>query len=268
MTSDLIGLYCSRVCAHVRFRPDHPAITAELSAHLRDHAESLYDRYSVRAAEEKAVAAMGDPAELGRWLDRVHSPLLGWFQIWFRRVVWTIAALVLLVFLSQAGRLAADLAAPPPAGMLERILDSDAIQLLYDGSPDVRWDGGDYTFTVPRAVFASYMPEGGGEPYRSLYCTLKITHKNPWLREPDFQGWLYAKDDLGNRYPARNDPGARLNDRESGGNPTGVHPFASYYEWWVGGIDPDARSVTLIFDHYGAAEVYLTIPLGEEVPHG
>ena len=34
MNRDHVDRFCSRVCAHVRFSPDHAAITAELTAHL------------------------------------------------------------------------------------------------------------------------------------------------------------------------------------------------------------------------------------------
>ena len=39
------------------------------------YAEAIADRMEDGMSEEEAVAAMGDPAELGRALNRVHSPL-------------------------------------------------------------------------------------------------------------------------------------------------------------------------------------------------
>lgn len=69
------------VLAQVRFRPDRAAIEAELTAHYEDHVQDLervgYDR---QLAEQRALAAMGDPEEIGRALDKVHKPWLGW--IW------------------------------------------------------------------------------------------------------------------------------------------------------------------------------------------
>ena len=44
MNRDHVDRFCSRVCAHVRFSPDHAAITAELTAHLEDHAAALEAR--------------------------------------------------------------------------------------------------------------------------------------------------------------------------------------------------------------------------------
>ena len=92
-----IGQFCDHVCMYVRFRPDRAAITAELTAHLEDHMDALVARgFPPETAARQAVAAMGDPEEIGKELDKSHSPLLGWFQIWFRRAVWALAALVLL----------------------------------------------------------------------------------------------------------------------------------------------------------------------------
>ena len=39
-----ISQFCDHVCMYVRFRPDHEAITAELTAHLEDHAAALEAR--------------------------------------------------------------------------------------------------------------------------------------------------------------------------------------------------------------------------------
>ena len=46
MNRDHVDRFCSRVCAHVRFSPDHAAITAELTAHLEP------ERYIGRCPEQ------------------------------------------------------------------------------------------------------------------------------------------------------------------------------------------------------------------------
>ncbi|WP_337650161.1 permease prefix domain 1-containing protein, partial [Flavonifractor sp.] len=83
-----ISQFCDHVCMYVRFRPDHEAITAELTAHLEDHKDAILEIHpdmTLWEAERRAVEAMGNPEELGRWLDSIHNPLLGWLQIWFVR---------------------------------------------------------------------------------------------------------------------------------------------------------------------------------------
>ena len=78
-----IGQFCDHVCMYVRFRPDHDSITEELTGHLEDHKDALLEGdpdMPLLEAEYRAVASMGDAEELGRWLDSIHSPVLGWFQ--------------------------------------------------------------------------------------------------------------------------------------------------------------------------------------------
>ncbi len=85
--------FCARVCVQVRFTPDRAAISAELAAHLEDRVDALRERDPALTPEEaqaRAVAAMGDPEAIGRALDQSHNPLLGWFQVWFRRAVWSL----------------------------------------------------------------------------------------------------------------------------------------------------------------------------------
>ena len=68
---------------YVRFRPDHEAITAELTAHLEDHKAAILEPrpdMPLREAERRAVEAMGNPEELGRWLGLHPQSLLGWLR--------------------------------------------------------------------------------------------------------------------------------------------------------------------------------------------
>ena len=112
-----IGEFCKAVCSFVRFWPDHDAITAELTAHMEDHRDALLERnpaLSPEEAEERAVAAMGDPEALGRELDKSHNPLPGWFQILFRVSVRTgLVLLLVFCFLPKATDLF-DLITDPP----------------------------------------------------------------------------------------------------------------------------------------------------------
>ena len=46
MSRGTIDDFCTQVCRCVRFWPDHKAITAELTAHLEDHAAALAVSYT------------------------------------------------------------------------------------------------------------------------------------------------------------------------------------------------------------------------------
>ena len=58
MSRGTIDDFCTQVCRCVRFWPDHKAITAELTAHLEDHAAAL---------EERGITAWLSPAGDGVW---------------------------------------------------------------------------------------------------------------------------------------------------------------------------------------------------------
>ena len=62
-----IGAWTQRAVSHIRFRPDRAAVEAELRAHYEDHRDALLRAGKDRgAAERDALAALGDPDEIGR----------------------------------------------------------------------------------------------------------------------------------------------------------------------------------------------------------
>ena len=257
--------FCAQVCRRVRFRPDHEAITAELTEHMEDRKTALLAAHpdlTLWEAERQAVAAMGDPEEIGRELDKSHSPLLGWFQIWFRRAVWTLAALILLVTLPQARETISNLTAPLSHGgnMASLLEHYDGLDVAADLTPAAAWQYQGYTFSIPRAVVTrSY------DGTLTLFYTMKAAHPDPRLRGPEFWEWLWAEDDLGNTYPSCGQvTPARSSPVLSEGNLTVAYPFASYYDLWVDQIDPEAASVTLHFDRYGENAIHFTLPLKGE----
>ena len=86
------------VLAQVRFWPDRKDIEKELTAHYEDHVRDLERLdYPWKLAEQRALDAMGDPEEIGRALDRVHKPWLGWLWVASRAVL--ILTLVTALFL-------------------------------------------------------------------------------------------------------------------------------------------------------------------------
>ena len=69
--------FCQKVCQMLRWKAAWGPVSAELTAHLEDHAAALEARgLSSEEAAAQAVTAMGEPEELGRQLDRAHPPLL------------------------------------------------------------------------------------------------------------------------------------------------------------------------------------------------
>ena len=74
--------FCNTVLSRVRFATEREreAIRRELEGHLEDHAADLVRiGWPENEAEERAMAAMGDPAEIGRALNREYP--LGWLVL-------------------------------------------------------------------------------------------------------------------------------------------------------------------------------------------
>lgn len=83
------------VLRQVRFTPDHGEIAKELYAHYEDSVLD-FERigYEESLARERALAAMGDAAEVGQGLDRAHKFWLGWL---FEATKWMMTALCLIL---------------------------------------------------------------------------------------------------------------------------------------------------------------------------
>ena len=260
MASPQFNEFCGRVCRRVRFRPDRAAITAELTAHLEDHMDALVARgFPPETAARQAVAAMGDPEEIGKELDKSHSPLLGWFQICFRIAVWGLAVLVLLFTLPQVGAIAEDLTAPlQDGGHLDEFLtQNDEYDIVADLNPGAVWHYEGYTFSIPRALVVR-----ASDGSLSLHYAVKAVHRNPWHKNPVFWDWLWAEDDLGNTYSSYGQVVPfQFSAVRSSGTSTRWYPFVSYYSMWVDRLDPAAEKLTLRFDRYGENAIYLTLSL-------
>ncbi len=81
----------------IRFGPDRRMVAEELAAHLEDKAADLrriFPDMTEKEAWERAVSEMGDPAEIGKELAKIHRPWLGY--LW-RASKWGAATLVALL---------------------------------------------------------------------------------------------------------------------------------------------------------------------------
>ena len=83
----------------IRFGPDRRAVRAELAGHLEDRAADLrriFPDLTDEEAQERTLAGMGDAAEIGKQLARVHKPWLGY--------LWRASQIVLMIMM-YIGRL-------------------------------------------------------------------------------------------------------------------------------------------------------------------
>lgn len=71
--------YCAQVLSRLRrlSREEREAVQAELEEHIEDHVRALLDLgYEAQLAEERTMAAMGDPAQVGREMAKQYPR--GW----------------------------------------------------------------------------------------------------------------------------------------------------------------------------------------------
>lgn len=101
---DAFQIWVDAVCEQVRFRPDRKGIAKELRVHYEDHVQDLLRLgRDPEVAAERALTAMGDAQEVGRALDRVHKPWLGWLWMCSRRLAQALAALALVTLFWTVG---------------------------------------------------------------------------------------------------------------------------------------------------------------------
>ncbi len=94
---DAFQIWVDAVCGQVRFRPDHRSIEFELRDHYEEHVRDLLRLGRPRElAEERALEAMGNAQEVGRALNKVHKPWLGWLWEASRALVLLLAVLVVV----------------------------------------------------------------------------------------------------------------------------------------------------------------------------
>ena len=99
-----VAQWLDKATAGIRFGPDRKAVRAELDGHLDDKIQDLqriFPDLSAWEASQMALSGMGDPAEVGKELAKVHKPWLGY--LW--RASQVVLALTILNFMAAVGTL-------------------------------------------------------------------------------------------------------------------------------------------------------------------
>jgi len=202
--------WCDEVLRQVHFRPDHKAIRTELEAHYEDRSENLRKMgYGWDEARERTLAAMGDPVEIGRALNRVHKPWLG--RLWMASRL----LLVLLVLLSLRQVLSGYL---PDIQMdfTPELVDyeSDSVPYGYDEAEnketfywqgewerlywesisDHRWKRAGYEIEVPYMGIWERTRDDGSVDYYLHFALVARDHRF-WDGEIDSQGVRMVRSD-------------------------------------------------------------------------
>lgn len=185
--------WLDHVIARVRFWPDRSAIAAELTAHYEDHVRDLERLdYPPKLARQRALNAMGDPEIVGKALDRVHKPWLGWLWKFSRWIL--IAAFLVLIWAVMVCGL------PDPKTWMRPVTDLDNDAGGYGQAlscpPEVEM--GPYTLRTDAVWYAEGAVSQGG--WDSLILDMTSTTWRFWLEGPLLYECLEAVDSNGVRY--------------------------------------------------------------------
>lgn len=182
MTKDV---FCDWVGNQIKCRYVRRELLRELAGHIEDHqAELEAAGLSPQEAETRAVAAMGDPVEIGRALDRLYDPR--WYAL--LRVLGWVVVLAAAWTLITGARVQFD----GPSELVPLFLPQSSITAQMEtGSGAVVWEGvcrdeeqlGDYTLSIPAAalILSDYGPDGTREPTYYLRGVFRADHWQPWL---------------------------------------------------------------------------------------
>lgn len=257
--------FCAQVCRYVGWKRVHVSITQEFTGHLEDAAAALAARgLGPEEAAVQAVAAMGDPADIGRALDRVHRPF--WHYV-ARALLWlggcALAAALVVGYLDRGH----------PLPLLAR--DSAAETAATWGGPNYgtvsallrrgRVTGGgrmgDYTLTpTGEAVVVDLDLSQSAlfdQPWAELRIPVTTTHAQPWLDSLDPSRLrIQARDDLGGQLKTA---------------PMSVRPLSSSAlesTWFLALLAPDpaAGQVTVTATAPDGQQIRFTVTLEEVSP--
>ena len=238
-----------QVTAQVRFKPDRQVIAAELTAHYEDHVRDLERLdYPPELAKQRALAAMGDPELIGKALDRVHKPWLGW--LWeASRALLTMACLLLACAVLIGG--VPDVGAwLRPTTAWGSLTEKDDRALACP--PDVKM--GPYTLHTEEARSAAGVDSRGEED--ALLLSLTSSTWQFWLEGPFLHGCLEAVDSNGAHYTAYHSPYI------AGSGPNTGH-FRNAFWIQVDGIENDPEWIE-ITHNYAGWTLHVDLPGGEE----
>ena len=183
--------WCRETIEQIRFKPDRDRVWNELMAHIEDRVEDMKTRgYTEEEAEARAVTAMGDPVAVGKQLDAVHKPWLGWLWKISRWLVGLAVAAAILCLLCVGN---SNLTAWTGVSEFDREVawNTEKYGLLYErkSNAQTKWDR--YTFRVTDITRYKDSPE--------LSFRLVVSGFLPW-EKCLFLNEMYAVDSLGNRY--------------------------------------------------------------------
>ena len=269
--------WLDKATAAIRFGPDRRAVRSELSAHLEDKAldfQRIFPDLTQEEAQNRAASEMGDPAEIGRELARLHKPLLGYAWLASKVLLGVVIGAGVLLFANRTYQygLSNLLDGPhswygdydPPIAAIYKGVELDYLGPLADSGPV---QAGEYTFSTDCGELWN-VTMGNGETSRVVYFQLEVRHPRP-MEQLNYlvEETMWAQDDRGGVilsqrdyfdmvYPERGGRKVLHFDRLDDGI------FTDRYEVSLEITDRSAQRVDLRYTEIGAD---LTIPISLEV---
>lgn len=98
--------FLNKVCKNVKYKGAHASISEELQNHIQDRIYDLIDQgFDEETAIKKAVEAMGDPVEIGKRLNKLHRPYVGWFLSMVNTLIMLVGIYVLSTVIPSVFRI-------------------------------------------------------------------------------------------------------------------------------------------------------------------
>ena len=277
MERDPVGQWLDAATKAIRFGPDRRAVRSELSAHLEDKAldfQRIFPDLTQEEAQDRAASEMGDPAEIGKELARLHKPLLGYAWLASKVLLGVVIGAAVLLFANRTYQYGISnlLDGPhswygdsdPPIAAIYKGVELDYLGPLADSGPV---QAGEYTFSTDCGELWN-VTMSNGETSRVVYLQLEVRHPRP-MEQLNYlvEETMWAQDDRGGVilsqrdyfdmvYPERGGRKVLYFDRLDDGI------FTDRYEVSIEIIDRSAQRVDLRYTEMGAD---LTIPISLEV---
>ena len=277
MERDPVGQWLDAATKAIRFGPDRRAVRSELSAHLEDKAldfQRIFPDLTQEEAQDRAASEMGDPAEIGKELARLHKPLLGYAWLASKVLLGVVIGAAVLLFANRTYQYGISnlLDGPhswygdydPPIAAIYKGVELDYLGPLANSGPV---QAGEYTFSTDCGELWN-VAMGNGETSRVVYFQLEVRHPRP-MEQLNYlvEETMWAQDDRG---------GVILSQREyfdmaarERGDRKVLHfdrlddgIFTDRYEVSLEITDRSAQRVDLRYTEMGAD---LTIPISLEV---
>lgn len=260
----LFQRWCSKAVSGIRCSPERETVSQELFDHMEDLYQTLTaEGVDPKEAQHRAVAAMGSAEELAPQLAAIHRPFWGMLELFCRRALVILAFITLLSF----GFFVLENFFFDP--MLQEF-DPDA-GLSLSGNlrqtgiieADAMASSDGYSISIDRVS----LWERSQDSDCRYYCNIQIKVFNPlpWADVPEFSGWYWAEDSLGNYYYSSNeDSSGKESSIQATDYRTGF--FTTVQDLWLSPwVSQEAQWIQLHYDRSGRDIVlYIALSGGEQ----